>query len=119
MSVPPQDPGWRVREHIKVRNLIVPVSLQRRCGSVWRLLMVFLCSVLCFLKRIDDAIRRDESSWLAFFIDQHNVYLAAVVAEIEIGAMRFGTCLDELPLLDWVTHCEVPRFLNSPTVGLA
>jgi hypothetical protein len=47
--------------------------------------------VLCFLNRIVDAIRRDERrGWLVFFIEQHNVY-AAVVAEIEIGAMRFGT----------------------------
>ena len=70
---------------------VVPVSLQRRCGSAWRLVMVFLCNVLCFLERIDDAIRRDERrDWLVVFIEQHNVY-AAVVAEIEIGAMRFGT----------------------------
>jgi hypothetical protein len=54
--------------------------------------MVFLCSVLCFLKRIDDAIWREERrDWLVFFIEPHNVYVAAVVAEIEIGAMRFGT----------------------------
>ena len=41
------------------------------------MLMVFLCSVLCFLERIDDAIRRDETrDWLVVFIEQHNVYIS-------------------------------------------
>jgi hypothetical protein len=78
-------PGTHQGQEFDCARFIAP-----RCGSVWRLLMVFLCRVLCFLKRIDDAIRR-ERDWLVFFIEQHNVYVGAVVAEIKIDAMRFGT----------------------------
>jgi hypothetical protein len=44
--------------------------------------------LLCFLERIDEAIRRDAlRDWLVVFIEQHNVYAAAVVAEVEIDCL--------------------------------